>query len=124
MATSMQKFTFECFHDSGSIEKIIVLTMDCIVGRGTSLMFSSFFSATFAISSNVSTSSYLTYCRTFNNNLMVKCFSTSALILTNIRIIHLWPYALRHLSNLFCNFIVFSFCFFTNFKAPCISGLN
>jgi len=60
-------------------KKKIILALDCIVGRKTFSKLSYFFSATFAVSLNISTCSYVTY-YSFKNKPMVKCSSTNALI--------------------------------------------
>jgi hypothetical protein len=124
IADSMRELIFGCFCNSGLVENWIVFTMDCTVGHGTSSMFTSFFSATFAISLNVIAYSYLTCCRSSNNKPMVKCSSINALIPTKIESVPSWPCALRHLWSLFCNVIVFSLYSLTDSKAPYFSWLN
>ncbi len=94
----------------------VAFAMDCIVGHKNSSMFSSFFSATSVISSNVSTCSYFTCCHNSNNKPMVKCYNINALILAKIVLIFSWPCVLEHPWSLLCNVIVLSLYSFTNFK--------
>jgi hypothetical protein len=87
-------------------------------------MFPSFFSAISIISSNVSACSYLTYCRSSDNRLMMKCSNINALILTKIESIPSWPCALRHPWSLLCNVIVFSLYSLSDSKALYFSWFN